>query len=571
MANPMTITPNKDTTIATIRKFPVGDVVTLIFAGVLVLALLAATGQGQFSTDSQDIFAPIVAVATVFFGFLAAYSLGTSTDATGNLGRAFITVIALWAGFISHNLGDSGGNLFMVVVCGGLAAYLLYSAYRDQGRGTVSTPMFGPMNLLVLAVLIVAVAGVFISETAFGLENLWLLTLVVGLGIIILTLVALVRPDRARSYSIISLGLGAMAFIYVANKIIVICDVEEPQLDRMVALAGAGAFGLLIQAVIPRVAPSKVEVPIGSDATRSFDPARAISDWFRSITLGKIILYALLTFAAFISLVPFLWMISSSLMTLGEILNRAVIPSDPVNGLCNYVEAWNEANFSRYFMNSVIITGLTIGGLLITSILSAYAFAKIEFIGRGLIFSLILITLMIPESVTMIPNFLIITGNVPVIPSGAEEGFGIVFDSNWLDTLTALTLPFMANAFSIFLLRQFFATIPDELWEACRIDGGGHLRFLIQIVLPIARPAIMTVTLLSFIAGWNAFLWPLIVTRTETWRPLMVGLYNFTTEAGTQLHLLMAGSFIVILPILLLYFATQKAFTEGIATSGLKG
>ena len=121
MANPMTITPNKDTTIATIRKFPVGDVVTLIFAGVLVLALLAATGQGQFSTDSQDIFAPIVAVATVFFGFLAAYSLGTSTDATGNLGRAFITVIALWAGFISHNLGDSGGNLFMVVVCGGFA------------------------------------------------------------------------------------------------------------------------------------------------------------------------------------------------------------------------------------------------------------------------------------------------------------------------------------------------------------------------------------------------------------------------------------------------------------------
>ncbi|MCA9892077.1 MAG: carbohydrate ABC transporter permease [Anaerolineae bacterium] len=570
MANATVITPNKDTTIATIRKFPVGDIVTLIFAAVLVITLLTATGQGQFSTDSTDIFAPILAAAAVFFGFLGAYSLGTSTDATGNLGRAFIVIIALWAGFISRNLGDSG-NLVMLLVCAVLAAFLLYSAYRDQGRGTVSTPMFGPMNLIVLAVLVVAVVGVFISETAFALDNLWLLTLVVGIGVVIVTLIALVRPDRARSYSMISLGLGTMAFLYVANKIIIICDVEEPQLDRIVALAGAAAFGLMIQAVIPRVVPQQVEVPIGSSATRSFDPIGAIGNWFRSITIGKAILYAILTFAAFISMVPFLWMISSSLMTLGEILNRAVLPADPVNGLCNYVEAWNEANFSRYFMNSVVITTLTITGLLVTSILAAYAFAKINFVGRNLIFSLLLITLMIPESVTMIPNFLIITGNVPVIPSGADDYFGIILDRNWLDTLTALTLPFMASAFAIFLLRQFFSTIPDELWEACRIDGGGHLRFLIQIVLPIARPAILTVTLLTFISGWNAFLWPLIVTRTETWRPLMVGLYNFTNDQGTQLHLLMAGSFIVILPILMLYFATQKAFTEGIATSGLKG
>jgi ABC-type glycerol-3-phosphate transport system permease component len=192
-------------------------------------------------------------------------------------------------------------------------------------------------------------------------------------------------------------------------------------------------------------------------------------------------------------------------------------------------------------------------------------------VGRNTVFTLLLITLMIPESVTLVPNYLIITGFIPIIPSGMEDPPFITLSASWLNTLTALTMPFMASAFAIFLLRQFFATIPTELWEACRIDGGGHFRFLLQIVLPISRAPILTVTLLTFVATWNAFLWPLIVTTNETWRPLMVGLYNFTTEAGTEIHLLMAGSFITILPMLMLYFLTQKAFTEGIATSGLKG
>ena len=292
----------------------------------------------------------------------------------------------------------------------------------------------------------------------------------------------------------------------------------------------------------------------------------------RRYSLGKALVYALLTTFAFVSLIPFLWMISTSLMTLGETLNMRLLPGDALSGLNNYTRAWNEAQFSRYFMNSVIITFTTITGLLTTSVLAGYAFARIQFVGRNTLFTLMLITLMIPEAVTMVPNFLIITGKIPVIPSFTDTfPPQLVFDRNWMNTLTALTLPFMANAFSIFLLRQFFSTIPNELWDACRIDGGGHLRFLTQIVLPISKPVILTVTLLTFIASWNAFLWPLIVTTRPDWRPLVVGLYNFTQDAGTDTHLLMAGSFITILPIMLLYFFTQKTFTEGIATTGLKG
>ena len=147
-------------------------------------------------------------------------------------------------------------------------------------------------------------------------------------------------------------------------------------------------------------------------------------------------------------------------------------------------------------------------------------------------------------------------------------------DDNYLssvETEQVTGLPFMANAFSIFLLRQFFSQVPDELWDAARMDGAGHLRFLVQIVLPISKAPLMTVLLFGFIGSWNAFMWPLLVTTKDVSRPLMVGLWNFVTEAGPQTHLLMAGAVITLIPILIVYFITQKQFTEGIATTGLKG
>lgn len=273
---------------------------------------------------------------------------------------------------------------------------------------------------------------------------------------------------------------------------------------------------------------------------------------------GRLFLYLILIFGMILAVLPFFWMVSTSLMTLGETINKVWLPKAPQFG--NYIDAWREARFSRYFLNSMIVTFVTVAGLLITSTLAGYAFARINFWGREFLFGLLLATMMIPESVTMIPNFLMIRGDILPLPGGS-----------WLNKLPALTVPFMANAFSIFLLRQFFKTIPNDYWDAARMDGAGHLRFLIQIVLPMSKASIMTVLIFGFIGSWNAFLWPLLVTTKETWRPLMVGLWTFVTEAGPETHLMMAGAVITVIPILILYFLTQKQFTEGIATSGLKG
>jgi len=274
--------------------------------------------------------------------------------------------------------------------------------------------------------------------------------------------------------------------------------------------------------------------------------------------VGKVLIYVVLIAGALIFIFPFFWMISSSLMTLGETLTRQLLPKVPQ--WVNYLDAWNQAKFSKYFLNSVLITLGTLAGLLFTSILAGYAFGRIDFKGKNIIFGLFLATMMIPESVTLIPNFLMISGKILPLPG-----------QSWLNTYWALTVPFIANAFSIFLLRQFFAQVPNELWDAARIDGADHTRFLIQIVLPISKAPIMTVLLFGFTGSWNAFQWPLLATTKDTWRPIMVGLWGFVQEAGPQTHLLMAGAVISLIPILIIYFLTQKQFTQGIATTGLKG
>ncbi len=288
------------------------------------------------------------------------------------------------------------------------------------------------------------------------------------------------------------------------------------------------------------------------------NPQKEIKENHAGRILGKALLYIILLFGAVVFIFPFFWMISNSLMTLGETITRQLVPKVPQ--WINYKEAWEQANFSKYFLNSVLVTLGTLTGLLFTSTLAGYAFGRIEFKGKNILFGIFLATMMIPESVTLIPNYLLIRGNIIPLPGGT-----------WINTYWALTVPFMANAFSIFLLRQFFAQIPDELWDAARIDGCDHLRFLVQIVMPISKAPIMTVLLFGFTASWNAFQWPLLVTTRDTWRPLMVGLYGFVQEAGPYTHWLMAGAVITIIPILIVYFLTQKQFTQGIATTGLKG
>jgi ABC-type glycerol-3-phosphate transport system permease component len=269
-------------------------------------------------------------------------------------------------------------------------------------------------------------------------------------------------------------------------------------------------------------------------------------------------LYLVLLVMALVALAPFGWMASTSLMTRGETITRQWLPSAPQ--VQNYGVAWTEGKFGTYLVNSILITVTTLAGLLPTSILAGYAFARIRFAGREAIFMALLSTMMLPEAVTLLPNFLLIRGDVLPLPGG-----------RWLNTLPALTVPFMANAFSIFLLRQFFRQIPAELWDAARLDGCGHLRFLLSVGIPLSKAPILTVSLFGFLQAWDAFMWPLRVTTRDTWRPLMVGLWSFVDEAGPDTQFLMAGAVLALLPVLLLYVLLQRHFTTTLATSGLKG
>jgi len=404
----------------------------------------------------------------------------------------------------------------------------------------------------------------------------------------------------------------------------------------------------------------------------------------------RITVYVLLTFGALIFVLPFFWMVTTSLQSVGDITRGRALPSIPllqvtevteeelnrtlqdlldsgefpsylsavrgqiessnrqraltvdeylrtqrygyaevqikneipglkniwpidkryvvVGGAAHYVEAWDESNFSEYFFNSVQIAALTIIGQTVTSVLAAYAFARIDFPGRNMLFSLFLATIFIPTMVVLIPNRKLVTGfhtfftrDFPanqdawgitdarraiaepifrVIDAlGLENflGLGDAFTVDgpivwpWMDNWPALVVPFLASTFSIFLLRQFFMQIPEDLWDAARIDGAGHLRYLFMIVLPISRAALVTTILFAFIGTWNALEWPILVTFTDSWRPISYGLYAFKTEAGSDLNLLMAGSVITLVPVLILYLFAQRQFTEGIATTGLKG
>jgi ABC-type glycerol-3-phosphate transport system permease component len=277
------------------------------------------------------------------------------------------------------------------------------------------------------------------------------------------------------------------------------------------------------------------------------------------LSASGIVVLSLLVVGAAVCLLPFLFMASTSLKTVGETITRtSPIPFDPdfwpsAPRWVNYATAWTTASFSLFFRNSIITAALTVSGVMISSSLAAYAFAKIRFVGSRWIFAVFLATLIIPDSVSLIPDFIIVTR------------------LGWYDTLAGLTVPFMASAFFIFLLRQFFAQLPNELLESARMDGAGHARAFTSIVLPLSGAPLFTVAFLAFVGSWNSLQWPLVATRTARWRPITVGLATFITEAGPENELRMAGAVLAVLPVVLVYFFAQKQFTEAIARSGIKG
>jgi len=281
------------------------------------------------------------------------------------------------------------------------------------------------------------------------------------------------------------------------------------------------------------------------------------------------IVYALLVLGAAIALFPFAWMVLGSFKDVREsnLFPPTILPR--VWHPANYVEAWTKppSTLGRYFLNSLIVSLVGTFGQLIVGILAAYAFARLRFKGRDILFVLVLTSTMVPGEVTLIPNFITIR-RFPLM--GGNDLFGNG-GSGLYDTYTAMILPFLAGAFNIFLLRQAFLRVPNEYWEAAQLDGSGGLGFLWRIVLPLTVPALFTVALFGFLSRWNALLWPLIVTRSESMRPVQVAMIYYQNEYLTDFGLVMAASFMVTLPIILIFVFAQKQFIAGISSVGLKG
>lgn len=278
-----------------------------------------------------------------------------------------------------------------------------------------------------------------------------------------------------------------------------------------------------------------------------------------SARLRRMALYAFTILLSLMFMFPFLWTLSSSLKSSQEI--NAYPPTLIPNSIRweNFWLTWTTVEFGPYFLNSIIVTGLSILGGIPTGLLVAYGFARFRFPGRDLLFGLCLSTLMLPPEVTFIPLY-------------------IVFRNlGWIDTLAPLIVPSLlgGGAFTIFLLRQFILSIPYELDEAALLDGAGRLRILWSIIIPNAMPALATAAVFSFIAHWNEFFGPLIFLNSRRNFTIPLGLVTLRTYAGDpgepKDHLLMAGSVIATLPIVIVFFLAQKYFVQGIVTSGLKG
>ena len=263
--------------------------------------------------------------------------------------------------------------------------------------------------------------------------------------------------------------------------------------------------------------------------------------------------YTLLVVAAVVMVVPFLWMITTSLKGAHEVYRvpPTLIPSEL--HWENFTHVLDTVPFGRFYLNTIVVTTIITVSQVATAVLAAYVFARIQFPGRDIIFFLYLATLIVPTQVTMLPLFLIVSR------------------LGWIDTYQALTMPFLANAFAVFFLRQFFLTVPVELEDAAKLDGCGRLRFLWQIMLPLSGPALATITLFIFLGFWDDYLWPLLVTNSTEMRTLAIGLRFFIDESGAQFNYMMAAALMAVVPIIIVFFIAQKQFIEGIALTGTKG
>ncbi|PKL12302.1 MAG: sugar ABC transporter permease [Spirochaetae bacterium HGW-Spirochaetae-8] len=271
--------------------------------------------------------------------------------------------------------------------------------------------------------------------------------------------------------------------------------------------------------------------------------------------IRKISYYTVMTFFGIAALLPFLWMISTSLKAREALYTIPIrwIPKDPSLEAYKAIFTLGTVNFMRALMNSFTVSILLTFIPLFTSAMAAFAFAKIEFKAKKLLFTAFLFTMMLPGTITMIPNFITL------------RNMGL------LNTYTALVLPALSNAFAIFFMRQSFIAIHDSYLEAAIIDGASLYRVFWMVILPLAKPVLFTMGLFNFMGSWNGFLWPLIILSDRKKWTLQLGLSNLGSNFYNYQHYLMAGAVISIIPIVIVYLISQKYVEQGLASGGLKG
>src|SRR3954470_302610 len=268
---------------------------------------------------------------------------------------------------------------------------------------------------------------------------------------------------------------------------------------------------------------------------------------------GNVGRYALLTFLAIIVLFPIYITIVNSLLRPVDITRQPpkLFPTDPQFG--SYQDAWNAGHMGTYLKNSFIVTFLITVGQVLTAILAGYAFAFLEFPFKRLLFVVFLATLMVPFEVTIVTNVTTIS------------------DLGWYNTYAGLAVPFLATGFGAFLMRQSFLTLPHELRDAAALDGYGHWRFLWRVAVPLARPAVAALTVFAFLAAWNQYLWPLLITKDERLRTVQIGLRELYNTSFSHVSVTFAGVVIAVIPLVLMLLLFQKQLVRGLTAGAVKG
>lgn len=269
--------------------------------------------------------------------------------------------------------------------------------------------------------------------------------------------------------------------------------------------------------------------------------------------IKDIVTYVILTAGGIFMILPFVWMLLSSLKTMPEIMAIPPqwLPADPQWG--NFAEAMSRAPFARYFLNSVIVTVCAVGLQTFLSVMMAYAMSRFQFPGRNLIFAVLLGLMMVPYEMLLITNYVTMT------------------QLHWLDTFFALIIPNTASVYYTYILRNNFMRVPDSYYYCARLDGAGSWKYLWRVMVPMNKSAIMTIVLLNAIGEWNSFMWPMIVTNSDTLRTLQLGLYTFNNDTSTRYDLLMAAATIIILPLMVLFIVARKRIVSAFSHGGIKG